>query len=166
MPINNITPHHRTPVPARVSEPAPAGPSAEERMQLQGGPLQLGPEHADLHAGFCSALSQQLGEYLAFGFLEEGDGHGVVLMKVPEARSAGNVARGEVSLVLHEDARVFGFLDCQGVGDCYYVARGTEFFSVCIESGMATHGPYDIFVSPPMTWEALKRQLEAQRHWW
>ncbi len=166
MPIDGIPPCHRTVGPVRAGDPAPAGPSIVERMQLQGGPLQLGPEHADLHAGFCSALSQQLGEYLAYGFLEDGQGHGVVLPKVPEARSADNVSRGEVSLVLHEDACVFGFLDCQGVGDCYYVARGAEFFSVCIESGMATHGPYDIFVSPPMTWEALKSQLEAQRHWW
>ncbi|WP_313347706.1 hypothetical protein [Stenotrophomonas sp.] len=86
-------------------------------------------------------------------------------MKVPNARSAEDVALGEVNLELHADACVFGFLYREGVRDCYYVSKGAEFFSVSIESGIATCGPYDIFVSPPMTWEELRTRLEPQRHW-
>ncbi len=114
------------------------------------------------HDPLPAELAKTLGEFLESGYLD-GDDTGPVQRLVSAAWQSEGVEEGAVNLALHPDARVFGFLDCQGVGDCYYAYRGQQYYTICIESGTATGGPYDIYVSPAMTWAKLREELEFQR---
>jgi len=112
---------------------------------------------------YRSGLARGLAEYLEQGFIEGDDSEGPVQRQQPSADHADGVVPGEVSLVLRDDVLVFGFLDNQGVGDCYYAraptASGPAFFCISIESGVASGGPYEIFVSAAMDWAEFLRQL-------
>lgn len=133
-----------------------------ELLKLQGGALMFGDTAEGSHDPFPAQLAATLGQFLESGYLD-GDDTGPVRRLVSTARDADGVEEGAVNLALHSDARVFGFLDCQGVGDCYYAYRGSQYYTICIESGTTTRGPYDIFVSPAMTWAQLREELEGQR---
>jgi hypothetical protein len=112
---------------------------------------------------FRSRLARELATYLEQGFIEGDDSEGPVQRQQASADQAEGVVPGVVNLVLRDEVMVFGFLDNQGVGDCYFAraptALGQAFFCICIESGMASGGPYEIFVSPAMDWEEFLRQL-------
>lgn len=112
---------------------------------------------------YRSRLAHALAEYLEQGYLEGDDNEGPVQRQQASANHADGVVPGAVNLALRDGVLVFGFLDNQGVGDCYFARAqtpsGQAYFCICIESGMATGGPYDIFVSPAMDWEEFLRQL-------
>ena len=148
---------------AVASAPAVCGPPFIELLKLQGGALVLGDTDDRRHDPLPAQLAATLGEYLASGYLD-GDDTGPVQRRVSTAWHAEGIEEGAVNLALHPDVRVFGFLDCQGVGDCYYAYRGSQYYTICIESGTTTRGPYDIFVSPAMTWAQLREELVVQRH--
>lgn len=147
---------------AGASAPAVCGPPFSELLKLQGGALMFGDTGEGSHDPLPTQLATTLAGFLDSGYLD-GDDTGPVQRLVPTAWHAEGVEEGAVNLTLRSDARVFGFLDCQGAGDCYYVCRGSQYYTICIESGMTTGGPYDIFVSPAMTWAQLREELEFQR---
>ncbi len=147
---------------AGASAPAVCGPPFGELLKLQGGALLFGDTGEGSHDLLPTQLATTLGGFLESGYLV-GEDTGPVQRLVSTAWQAEGVQEGAVNLALHPDARVFGFLDCQGVGDCYYAYRGSQYYTICIESGTITGGPYDIFVSPAMTWAQLRQELEFQR---
>lgn len=148
---------------AGASAPSVPEPPFGELLELQGGALMFGDAGEGSHDPLPAQLATALGEFLESGYLD-GDDSGPVQRLVSTAWHAEGVEEGAVNLALHPDARVFGFLDCQGVGDCYYACRGAQYYTICIESGTTTRGPYDIFVSPAMTWVQLREKLEFNRH--
>lgn len=109
-----------------------------------------------------AAARARAGDVPEQGFIEGDDSEG----PCSGNRHRRTVQRGRarvVNPVLRDEVMVFGFLDNRGVGDCYFAraptALGQAFFCICIESGMASGGPYEIFVSPAMDWEEFLRQL-------
>lgn len=108
---------------------------------------------------------QELQEYLELGFMADEDTAGPVRRQVDSARDAAGVVPGEVNLALDVDVEVFGFLNRQQLGDCYFLhhrqPEGSMFFTVCIESGVEAGGPYDIYVSPAQDWATFLRDLPA-----
>ncbi|WNH53987.1 hypothetical protein [Stenotrophomonas oahuensis] len=148
---------------AGASAPAPCGPPHEVLLSLQGGALLLADCRPGSHDLTAAQLTRNLGELLEQGFLE-GEDTGPVQRQVSTAWQADGVEPGLVNLALRPGVVVFGFLDCQGVGDCYFAFCGSEYFSICIESGMTSGGPYDIFVSSAKSWLELKAELENYRH--
>ncbi len=109
--------------------------------------------------------TDDLADYLANGYMESDDPEGAVQRLVPTATHAEGVAECEVNLVLRSDVRVLGFLDNQGVGDCYYLYRVVDgqprFYGLCIESGTETGGPYDIFVTEARDWQLFLDNLPS-----
>ncbi|WP_367347352.1 hypothetical protein [Stenotrophomonas bentonitica] len=112
---------------------------------------------------FRTQIAADLAGYLQQGFLSQSDTDGPVQRLVATAEDEDGVDPDAVNLALREGALVFGFYNCHGCGDCYYACMpGKEmlaFFSICIESGVATNGPYDIFVSAPMDWSTFLAEL-------
>ncbi|OEY99739.1 MULTISPECIES: hypothetical protein [Stenotrophomonas] len=112
---------------------------------------------------FRTQIAAELEGYLEQGFLRESDADGPVQRLVAEAEDEEGVDPDEVNLGLREGVLVFGFYNCHGCGDRYYACmpgkKELAFFSICIESGVATSGPYDIFVSAPMDWSTFLADL-------
>lgn len=123
------------------------------------------------------ALRAREGAFLSFGSAEDAlireairDDWGRALAPYLEYGTlSGDAAEGPVypnadaQLVLREGVQVFGFLDYQGCGDCYYLCcrqeREVMFFTLCIEAGNDTDGPYDIFVSAAQDWPTFLAHL-------
>jgi hypothetical protein len=135
-----------------------AGPPQAELDTLRGSFLDFGGKEP---TAFRQQQKEWLESYLEQGLLEleRGPVYGVV----ETATDGDGVEEDKITLRLEEDAVVFGFLNCHGSGDTFYVFRegesATEYFSVTIESGVETGGPYDIYVSEAWTWEEFKQQL-------
>jgi hypothetical protein len=112
---------------------------------------------------FRTQIAGDLAGYLKQGFLGQCDTDGPVQRLVATAEDEAGVDPDEVNLALREGVLVFGFYNCHGCGDRYYACMpGKEelaFFSICIDSGVATNGPYDIFVSAPMDWSTFLADL-------
>lgn len=144
---------------------ASLGETHEQELGAREGPFLhfYGAAMPFVRDEYRSRLALALAEYLAQGFLDGDDSEGPVQRQQASADHADGVVQGAVNLVLRDGALVFGLLDNQGVGDCYFAraptALGQAFFCICIESGMASGGPYEIFVSPAMDWEEFLRQL-------
>lgn len=104
-----------------------------------------------------------LAEYLSNGFLPTAEQEGPVLRPVESASTAAGVVPDEMNLVLREGVGVFGFLDNGQTTDCYYLYTvrqgGVAFFTVCIESGQTSDGPYEISVSPARDWAGFRASL-------
>jgi len=105
----------------------------------------------------------QLERYLADGFLAEADPDCPVMRHVDSAVDADGVVPDEINLVLREGVEVFGYFNTGQVNDCYYLhvvqPGSTAFFTVSIESGNASDGPYDIHVSPAGDWGEFRARL-------
>ncbi len=158
------------PGPARVGYLGPESNKLKEiqlpERELQGlqsADVYFGGPDPDARGGYRDELLLKLEPYLAFGFL--GKDSDIVTRKVESARHAAGVVPGKTNLALKKEALVFGMLDCQDVGDTYYVcrqgAKDLEYYAITIESGTVTGGPYDIYVTDAMDWIAFKDQLPA-----
>lgn len=161
--------------PSRSSMPSPSAtrdagrPGGNEPPELpeweltamESAFLQFGGADAFYRPLLRQEFAEALKRYLEDGYVR--DDAGPIRREVETAWHAEGVEAGRINLALHSNARVFGFLDCQGVGDTWYVYApgqgGLEYFAVTVESGMGSTATYDIFVSPAMDWEEFKRQL-------
>lgn len=136
----------------------------EDLAKLENSRLSFGCDSSALRR---DALREEwrktLAEYLSNGFLPAADPEGPVLRQVESASKAAGVVLDAVNLVLREGVGVFGFYNNDQVTDCYYlytVRQGAfAFFSVCIESGQASGGPYEISVSPAEDWAGFRDAL-------
>ncbi|MBG8562904.1 hypothetical protein I4436_25165 [Pseudomonas qingdaonensis] len=112
---------------------------------------------------FRTQIAGELAGYLTQGYLGQSDAEGPVQRLVASAEDEDGVDPDEVNLALREGALVFGFYNCHGCGDRFYACMPGKdelaFFSISIESGVATNGPYDIFVSAPMDWSTFLADL-------
>ncbi|WP_315385235.1 hypothetical protein [uncultured Stenotrophomonas sp.] len=112
---------------------------------------------------FRTQIAGELAGYLKQGFLGQSDADGPVQRLLAGAEDEEGVDPDEVNLALRDGALVFGFYNCHGCGDRYFACMPGKdelaFFSICIESGMATNGPYDISVSAPMDWSRFLADL-------
>lgn len=109
-----------------------------------------------------------VGGYLTQGWLPDDSYRaGPVTLLWHEATSPEGVAWDTTNLALEPDAQVIGMRNTDGGADSYFVCRPDRddveappcFFTLCIESGRRT-GMYEIFVSPPCSWQAFLDQLE------
>ncbi len=146
-------------------QPPELDASMEEALQaFEGGFLTFAcGSDTTVRAAMCEDLGGQLAAYLEQGYLAADSEPGPIVRRVPGATHRDGVDPDATNLELSDSTLVFGFLDNQGVGDCYYLYSPQQgqpmFFSVCIESGMSTGGPYDISVSAAMDWHGFIAHL-------
>lgn len=130
-------------------------------IHLESARLQFGGADPLIRDLFRQDMARELSSYLESGFLK--DEGGPVSRVVETAWHADGVELGVVNLKLQDAALVFGFLDCQGVGDTFYACAngrdGLEYFAITIESGNTSAGPYDIYVSPAWDWHTFLDHL-------
>ena len=147
---------------AGAGNPPPGVPETE-LQQLATHLVQFGGADPSDRETSRKGWTDQLADYLAEGYLEHDTD--AIDRRVESARHAEGVEHGAVNLTLADNTRVLGFVDCQGVGDTYYVcrqgAKDLEYYAITIESGTVTGGPYDIYVTDAMDWIAFKDQLPA-----
>ncbi len=121
-----------------------------------------GPD-ATVRAAIRDNWGRDLAGYLEQGYLASESEPGPITRRVASATHRDGVHPAATNLEISDTARVFGFLDNQGVGDCYYLYSLQQgqptFFNVCIESGMSTDGPYHISVSAAMDWHSFIAHL-------
>lgn len=147
--------------------PPPPGldASMEEALQARQGnflSFACGPD-AIVRTAIRDDWSCELAAYLEQGYLAAGSEPGPVVRRVASATHRDGVDPDATNLEICNSTLVFGFLDNQGVGDCYYLYSLQQgqpmFFSVCIESGVSIGGPYDISVSAAMDWHGFIAHL-------
>ncbi|WP_312326118.1 hypothetical protein [Stenotrophomonas sp.] len=109
-----------------------------------------------------------VGGYLTQGWLpDDSNRDGPVKLLWHDATSPEGVAWDTTNLTLEPDAQVIGMRNTDGGADSYFVCRPDQqdadappnFFIVCIESGRRT-GMYEIYVSPPCSWQAFLDHFE------
>lgn len=105
--------------------------------------------------------------YLTQGWLPDDSYQpGPVELLREQATNPKGVVWDAPNLALKPDVEVIGMRDAQGGADSYYLCQPDpgdaqaplRFFTLCIESGRDT-GVYEIFVSPPCSWEDFLDQL-------
>ncbi|WP_282297102.1 hypothetical protein [Stenotrophomonas sp. PS02289] len=147
------------PLPPPPGAPQPGTPAAlldaaqEDALRAREGAfLSFGSAQDPLiREAIRDEWGRALAPYLEYGTLSDDAAEG------PVYRHA------DAQLLLREGMRVFGFLDNQGCGDCYYLCcrqqHALMFFTLCIESGNDTDGPYDIYVSAAQDWHTFLAHL-------